>query len=256
MIQIQNSLIILLLICHPIHAQVSVEYPQTLPGSDLGISRINQALIETGYEILQNADQAEVAKQIQVRVDPGNQALEAEGFEIERRKTSVLVTGKDPAGAMYGALTLAEEIQIKKDLNGIANQLVNPTFQVRGIKFNLPWEPYRESKSMDYHLSTCRDLKFWDAFLEMMADNRFNLLALYNMHPFPYMVKLDQFPEACPFTDQEMEDWKAFWKGKSLSVILSKTLEKRAALSARTARYYWQRLSVIRLLRFRCAAPS
>ena len=38
-----------------------------------------------------------------------------------------------------------------------------PAMAVRATKFNLPWSAYRESKSMDYHLSTCRDLRLFHA---------------------------------------------------------------------------------------------
>lgn len=46
----------------------------------------------------------------------------------------------------------------------------------------------------------------------MMAANRFNMLSLWNLHPFPYMIRSANFPEACPFTDEEMKEWKKFWE--------------------------------------------
>ena len=46
----------------------------------------------------------------------------------------------------------------------------------------------------------------------MMVVNRFNALSLWNAHPFPYLVRSSSFPEACPFDDEELEEWRVFWK--------------------------------------------
>jgi len=44
----------------------------------------------------------------------------------------------------------------------------------------------------------------------MMAENRFNKLTLWNLHPFNYLVKTEKYPEACGFSDVEMAEWKKF----------------------------------------------
>ncbi len=54
------------------------------------------------------------------------------------------------------------------------------------------------------------DLKFWRAFLDQMAENRFNALTLWNLHPFIYMIRAKNFPDACPFTDEELQTWQHF----------------------------------------------
>ena len=63
------------------------------------------------------------------------------------------------------------------------------------------------------HIETCRDLDYWESFLEMMVENKFNALTLWNMHPYMYMVKSTSFPKASPFSEEEMTKWEAFWKG-------------------------------------------
>jgi hypothetical protein len=57
-----------------------------------------------------------------------------------------------------------------------------PNLEFRGIKYNLPWETYRPSSALDQHIPTARDLKYWEAFLDMMVENRFNVVSLWNMH--------------------------------------------------------------------------
>ncbi len=89
---------------------------------------------------------------------------------------------------------------------------VNPALGFRAIKFNLPWSPYRPGEATELHYDRCRDLGFWEEFLDMMVENRFNALTLWNTHPFPYLIRSTNYPAACPFTDAELEEWRVFWK--------------------------------------------
>ncbi|MHC4682603.1 MAG: hypothetical protein ACYTEK_28465, partial [Planctomycetota bacterium] len=144
--------------------------------------------------------------------------IEPEGFQIARKrstnKTVVCVIGRDETGAMYGTLDLAEQIRTAKGLKNIEKKLSNPRFEFRAIKFNLPWSSYRPeaNPAMNLHTQTCRDLNFWQRFLDMMAENRFNVLSLWNLHPFTYMIRPKGFGEACPFSDKELARWQRFWR--------------------------------------------
>jgi len=112
---------------------------------------------------------------------------------------------------MYGALDVAEQISMGKTWQTINKKKQNPNFSVRALKFNLPWSSYRVGPSMDQHLQVCRDLKFWQKYLDQMAKNRFNVLSLWNVHPFSFMVKPINFPGANNFSEEEMSEWKTFW---------------------------------------------
>lgn len=205
-----TSLILLLFASPILLAQVTLQYPKTMRGIELGIAKVKDALVRHNYPISEGPAQAG-GFALKIVMEQDN-TIKTEGYKIEKKGAQITIRARDESGVRYGLLAFAEQFSIKKDWNKITSASVNPTFAVRTVKFNLPWEPYRESRSMEYHLSTCRDLKFWESYLNMMFENRLNVLALYSMHPFPYMVKLKDYPEACPFTDREMEDWKAFWK--------------------------------------------
>jgi len=150
---------------------------------------------------------------IEITLD-GN--LKKEGFEIRRckgkKKEILCVLASDETGAMYGVLELGEQLSLHGSPDKIQPRVSNPRFEFRGIKFNLPWSSYRRGKAMQLHTDTCRDLDFWRAFLEMMAVNRFNVLTLWNLHPFTFMIRPEGYPEACPFNDEELAQWKSFWK--------------------------------------------
>ena len=38
-------------------------------------------------------------------------------------------------------------------------------------------------------------MDFWREFLDEMARHRFNVLTLWNLHPFPSMVKVPEYPD-------------------------------------------------------------
>lgn len=125
---------------------------------------------------------------------------------------NLLLLSVDDSGALYGLLELTEQIRMRGSYKIPPQTLVNPSLSYRIVKFNLPWSPYRESEATAMHMQVCRDLDFWERFLDMMAENRFNVLSLWNKHPFPYMIKAANFPDATPFSDPEMESWQQFWE--------------------------------------------
>lgn len=150
-------------------------------------------------------------------VDPDvSPDLDPEGFELSTRTsadgTVLSVRATDDTGAMYGTLDLAERVRRGARLEDGVDTLVNPAVELRAVKFNLPWSPYRGGDQTDVHLATCRDLGFWRRFLDTMAENRFNALTLWNLHPFPYMIRADNYPEACPFSEAELDRWREFWR--------------------------------------------
>lgn len=152
--------------------------------------------------------------EIVVTVEPALMTdVGADGFRRVGSRQGLRITGGDERGAMYGVLDVAEQIRMGTPWNKIQERTVKAQFPFRAIKFNLPWAAYRTSPVIEQHDATCRDLKFWEAFLDMMAENRFNVLTLWSLHPFHYMVRPKSFPEASPFTDAELAEWQTLWHG-------------------------------------------
>ena len=134
--------------------------------------------------------------------------LSAEAFSINPGNQAITIYGGDKRGLIYGALALIEQLSNNISLEDIKHEEDKPNLEFRGIKFNLPWDTYRPSSALDQHYETVRDLKFWEAFLDMMVENRFNVISLWNMHPYTYMIKPKNFSEASPWSDKEMAEWK------------------------------------------------
>ncbi len=143
-----------------------------------------------------------------------SESLGDEAFSLQVSNKQITVTGGDDVGVMYGLLDAAEQLRLKEGkLNAVKAKSVAPRFPFRAVKFNLPWSAYRHHPVVLPHMDTCRDLDFWEQYLDMMAANRFNRLTLWNLHPFPYMFRPTNFPEACSFSDEQMAQWQAFWRG-------------------------------------------
>ena len=139
-------------------------------------------------------------------------ALGAEAFSIRRKGRTFHINGGDARGLIYGALALREQLLNGTSIDAIAATTQRPALAFRGIKFNTPWDTYRPSSALDQHYATARDLKFWERFLDMMVENRFNAVSLWTMHPFTYMIRPKNFPEASKWTDAEFAEWQHLYR--------------------------------------------
>ena len=173
-----------------------------------GLERIPLAKATDKANIIAVCGEAEAAS-FGLELD---EAVQKEGYQILRKEERLFILSRDESGAMYGLLDVAEQVRMSGGLDGVKERISNPRFPFRAIKFNLPWSPYRPGPAANVHMETCRDLKFWQRFLDMMAENRFNALTLWNLHPFTYMVRPTNFPKACPLSDEEMTEWRSFWR--------------------------------------------
>lgn len=128
--------------------------------------------------------------------------LKEEGFIIHRTGKglkTIYVLGYDEAGTMYGGLEIAEIIKIQ-GFDAVNDQMQNPYFKVRGVKFNIPLDmrtpTYTEpSDAAQNSMDEMWNFEFWKEFIDNLARYRYNLISLWNMHPFPSMVKVPEYPD-------------------------------------------------------------
>jgi len=172
--------------------------PQTKYAADM----LETALVKRGFSVEEKSGEFVIS----LVMNPDN--LGKEAYSIIPDRKNITITGGDGTGVIYGALSLAESIRNGTQLQSIKSSTESPKLAFRAIKFDLPWDTYRHSYSLDQHIETCRNVQYWEAFLDMMVENRFNALSLWNLHPYTYMIKAKNFPEATPFNDKEMKEWQ------------------------------------------------
>ncbi len=117
---------------------------------------------------------------------------------VSNGQTTILVLAPDAAGAMYGALDLAEAIRLNT-LDAMNDSDHVPYIARRGIKFNIPLDARTPSysdagDSAQQNMPEMWSMDFWHEFLDEMARQRFNTLTLWNLHPFPSLVKVPDYP--------------------------------------------------------------
>ncbi len=206
--RILSPFVLLILLSSLITAQsVSLQYDTSSIQAKYAVKMLRQTLIKKGYSIQKNkADYS-----ISIIIDSKN--LKAEAYTLLPEGKKITITGGDGTGIIYGSLSLAEDLRNGMTLSNVRERSESPNLPFRAIKFDLPWDTYRHSYALNQHQETCKDLKFWEAFLDMMAENRFNALTLWNLHPYTFLIKPKNFPEASPWNDKEMKEWKKLFHG-------------------------------------------
>jgi hypothetical protein len=186
---------------------VQLQYDKNSIQSKYAAGMLIKSLEKRGYTLIEN--QADFI--IDMNIDTTN--LESEAYTILPKNKKITIRGGDGKGIIYGSISLAEDLRNGILLQHIKPKSEKPKLAFRAIKYDLPWDTYRHSYALDLHQETCSDLKFWEAFLDMMAENRFNTLTLWNLHPYPFMIRPKNFPEACPFNDKKLEEWQQLFHG-------------------------------------------
>jgi hypothetical protein len=118
---------------------------------------------------------------------------------ISGGKDTYIVLAADAAGAMYGGLDLAEAIRLDT-LSNLQESDHSPFISRRGIKFNIPLDARTPSysdagDSAQQNIPEMWSRDFWHEFLDEMARQRLNTLTLWNLHPFPSIVKVPEYPD-------------------------------------------------------------
>lgn len=153
---------------------------------------LNQSLEKAGY------DDLFIKQKIKFSINPklfSGEHNSAESYSI-KIDSSIDITGIDSAGVLYACIDIAERINQNGRLPDNLEFTDSPDMKLRGTcillmklgTYNYPLTP----KEYPFFYNK----KLWLKYLDFLAENRFNYVALWNGHPFDYFVKLDEYPEA------------------------------------------------------------
>ena len=125
-----------------------------------------------------------------------------EAFLLRRIGNTIIVTGYDPSGVLYGALELADRIRAAHAIPATLDVKDHPQINLRGFALGLqrPEITY-EGAEYDYRYTPEEfpwfyDKAAWTKYLDQLAEERINALYLWNGHPFTSLLKLPKYPEA------------------------------------------------------------
>ena len=111
---------------------------------------------------------------------------------------TIAVRGADASGVMYGGLDVAEAIRTGT-LDALRDSEHAPHIAQRGIKMNVPLDlrtpSYTDpSDAAQANIPEVWSMDFWRETFDDMARQRYNVLSLWSLHPFPSIVKVPEFP--------------------------------------------------------------
>jgi len=209
-----------------------------------GIDRLQQALTRAGYRTLIGHSISTKTSANQVVVGLWSDApvkqlassyskttgskTDKESFLIHRdAHKPLLIAGADPSGALYGCLELAAQVARTGQLPDTIRLADKPEMVLRGTCVGVQkpvYLPGREVYEYPYTPETfpwLYDKALWIRYLDMMVENRYNSLYLWNGHPFASLVRLKEYPYAVEVDDA------TFKKNEEMFRFLTAEADKR-----------------------------
>ncbi len=135
----------------------------------------------------------------------------AEGYTITKSNKGLTVTGNDATGVIYGCVELAERTKLAGALDAVKPVKEAPQMVMRGTCIGLQKTVYLPGHGVYEYPYTPEnfpwfyDKEEWIKYLDMMVENKYNSLYLWNGHPFASLVKLKDYPFALEVDDETFQ---------------------------------------------------
>ncbi|MEL0456063.1 hypothetical protein WJN01_07485 [Flavobacteriaceae bacterium SZ-1-7] len=207
--------------------RVCIVGDENMPRIAFGMEKLSKTLTDLGFQVIKASNKPENFNESLIVISEKKDDNNKEAFKISSSKNNILIEGTDASGALYGALELSD--RIKK--NGIFPSNLNiqdkPEMVLRGTCIGLQKTEYLPGRAVYEYPYTRENFpwlynkELWIEYLDMMVENRFNSLYLWNGHPFASLVKLDDYPYAVEV------DEETFKKNEEIFKFLTNEADKR-----------------------------
>ncbi len=240
-------LLILLVLtsCSSSKDQVSISADASLPQIAFALEELSASLLAGDMEVQTGeSDMADIV----FSIDMQDELLKAEGFRITRNSGSIQVIGADAAGAMYGGLELAEQVRLY-GIKGVKECIQNPYMERRGTKFNIPLDARNPSytdpcDAAQVNIPEMWSMDFWTEYIDNLARYRYNYISLWNLHPFPSMVRVPGYEDvALEDVYRSTVEWKEYYSGTGMGftdpeILANPEIVKKISVDEKIA--FWQ----------------
>lgn len=196
---------------------------------DFGVDKLRRALADAGYLATVTTKSPINTRDyvIKVGLRSGN-AVKKEAFSIQKEAQKPLsILGDDASGVLYGCLELAEQVEKTGQLPQTISLTDGPEMVLRGTCIGVQkptYLPGRDVYEYPYTPETfpwLYDKALWIRYLDMMVENRYNSLYLWNGHPFASLVRVKEYPYAVEVDDA------TFKKNEDMYRFLTEEADKR-----------------------------
>ncbi len=173
---------------------VYIQFNPSAPAEVFGVTELKNALVKQHIPVAQNAKNSIVIKTAVAATLP------QQAYSFKKQGAMYLLTGGDAVGVMYGLNELADRISLGKPVARLQPFSGKPYIAKRGLKFNIPLDARTPSYAdngfaAQNNIATMWEFSYWQNFLDNMARYRYNVLSFWNLHQFPSMVKVPDYPD-------------------------------------------------------------
>ena len=219
---------------------VKIKYDGEVPQALFAITNISKACKSKKIKVIDQDADKEPALMINMIIDP---ALGFEAYRIDQQENSIVLAGGDANGLMYAGIDLTEMILLGKDLQSIGSIVQKPYIRHRGLRYNIPLDARTPSyddtgDAAQKNIETMWEWDFWKQYLDHMALNRYNLLTIWSLHPYPSWIRVPEYPEVAlanvtvynkpinNWTDMKWKD-EGIQEPENLTVIREMSVEEK-----------------------------
>ncbi len=234
--------------------KILINYNPEISQVQFAVEEISKSCTSQGIRLLSKDQSIVPDLTIHLKIDA---ELGFESYNLRQDKNQIYITGGDPNGLMYAGIDLAETIMLGKDLTTIDEVEMKPYVKQRGLRYNIPLDARTPSyddtgDAAQHNIATVWDWDYWKDYLDQMALNRYNLLTIWSMHPYPSMVKVPEYPDValddvCIYTKAIDEKIHRSWMNEgiqdpeNLEVILKLSMDEKIAHWKRVFNYAEER---------------
>ncbi|MEO9475726.1 MAG: glycoside hydrolase family 20 zincin-like fold domain-containing protein [Cyclobacteriaceae bacterium] len=193
------------------------------PRETFGIEKLTHSLEEAGYALSEVETNGTTVINLTLNSEIGTK----ESYSINSNKTTIQIAGADESGILYACQQLSDLIAESGSLPSNIQVEESPDMVLRGTCIGLQKTEYLPGRHVYEYPYTPEnfpwfyDKELWIQYLDMMVDNRFNSLYLWNGHPFASLVKLEDYPYALEVDEETFE------KNEEMFTFLTTEADKR-----------------------------
>jgi len=240
-----SLLLFLLLLSCGTQEEVLIIADQASPKLKFGSEKLAEVLKDAGYRvkmvdsvpeesgnkdriisIVESADSISSGKSSNSIIEQ-KKIDNSEGFTIRSNDNKIIILGSGASGSLYGALELAERVKEHGKIPSQIDFKDRPEMVLRGTAIGMQKTEYLPGRGVYEYPYTPEnfpwfyDKKLWIDYLDMMVENRFNSLYLWNGHPFASLVRLEDYPFAMEVSEE------TFKKNEEIFKFLTEEASKR-----------------------------
>jgi len=205
--------------CRQMPEELTVYSSSADPGIEFAIEEISSALLDKGIKTTMGKEKK---ADILFITQPGNDLIKPEGFILEKMAgRAISIKASDEAGAMYGGLELAEQINLY-GFDEVKETRQNPYMEMRGTKFNIPLDVRTPSytdpcDAAQKNMPEMWNFSFWKEYIDNLARYRYNFISLWSLHPFPSMVKVPGYEDvALDNVERSITEWQELYSSNGI----------------------------------------